>query len=69
MQKRNSKTLIPYKYLKKFFNLRSVSIVKKNRLVLNNFVGCKSFLESNSPDILALLETNLEVSIAWLYPK
>ena len=27
-----------------------------------NFVGCESFLESNSPDILALLETNLDDS-------
>ena len=25
-----------------------------------NFVDCKSFLESNSPDILALCETNLD---------
>ena len=24
-----------------------------------NFIGCKSFLESNSPDIVALCETNL----------
>ena len=28
-----------------------------------NFVGCESFLESNSPDILALCETNLDDSI------
>ena len=28
-----------------------------------NFVGCKSFLQSNSPDILALCETNLDYSI------
>ena len=26
----------------------------------SNFVGCQSFLESNSPDILALCETNLD---------
>ena len=26
----------------------------------SNFVGCESFLESNSPDILALCETNLD---------
>ena len=26
----------------------------------SNFVDCKSFLESNSPDILALCETNLD---------
>ena len=25
----------------------------------SNFVDCESFLESNSPDILALCETNL----------
>ena len=29
----------------------------------SNFVDCKSFLESNSPDILALYETNLDDSI------
>ena len=29
----------------------------------SNFVDCESFLESNSPDILALCETNLEGSI------
>ena len=29
-----------------------------------NFVDCESFLESNSPDILALCETNLDDSIA-----
>ena len=29
----------------------------------SNFVECKSFLESNSPDILALCETNLDDSI------
>ena len=28
-----------------------------------NFVDCKSFLESNSPDILALCETNQDDSI------
>ena len=28
-----------------------------------NFVECESFLESNSPDILALCETNLDGSI------
>ena len=30
----------------------------------SNFVECESFLESNSPDILALCETNLDDSIA-----
>ena len=29
----------------------------------SNFVDCKSFLESNSPDILALCETNLDDSV------
>ena len=29
----------------------------------SNFVGCESFLESNSPDILALCETILDDSI------
>ena len=29
----------------------------------SNFVECKSFLESNSPDILALCETDLDDSI------
>ena len=29
----------------------------------SNFVACESFLKSNSPKILALCETNLDVSI------
>ena len=29
----------------------------------SNFVGCQSFLESNSPDILTVCETNLDDSI------
>ena len=33
----------------------------------SNFVGCESFLESNSPDILALCETNLNDSINWQF--
>ena len=28
-----------------------------------NFVDCESFLESNSPDVFALCETNLDGSI------
>ena len=28
-----------------------------------NFVDCKFFLESNSPDILALCETNMDDSV------
>ena len=31
--------------------------------LLSNFVDCESFLESNSPDILALCETKLDDSI------
>ena len=37
-----------------FMNIRGLHL---------NFVDCKSFLESNSPDILALCETNLDDSI------
>ena len=33
------------------------------RGIRSNFVDCKSFLESNSLDILALCETNLNDSI------
>ena len=29
----------------------------------SNFIDCESFLESNSPDILAVCETNLDDSI------
>ena len=29
----------------------------------SNLVDCESFLESNSPDVLALCETNLDDSI------
>ena len=36
---------------------------KNIRGLHSNFVDCESFLESNSPDILALCETNLEDSI------
>ena len=32
-------------------------------MLSSNFVDCESFLESNSPDILALWETNLDDSI------
>ena len=39
-----------------------------NQIILNrglclNFVDCESFLQSNSPDILALCESNLDDSI------
>ena len=33
------------------------------RGLCSNFVDCESFLESNSPGILALCETNLDDSI------
>ena len=33
------------------------------RCLRSNLVECESFLESNSPDILALCETNLDDSI------
>ena len=35
---------------------------KNIRGLRSNFVNCESFLESNSPDILALCETNLDDS-------
>ena len=34
----------------------------------SNFVDCESFLESNSPDILALCETNLDFSVRGYLP-
>ena len=33
------------------------------RALRSNFIECESFLESNSPNIMALCETNLDVSI------
>ena len=48
-------------------NFESRNSLKLNftniRGLLSNFVGCESFLESNSPDILAYCETNLDDSI------
>ena len=48
-------------------NFKSRNSLKLNftniRGLLSNFVGCESFLESNSPDILAYCETNLDDSI------
>ena len=35
------------------------------RGLLSNFVDCESFLKSNSPDILALCETNSDDSIDY----
>ena len=48
-------------------NFESHNSLKLNftniRGLRSNFVDCESFLESNSPDILALCETNLDDSI------
>ena len=48
-------------------NFESHNSLKLNfrniRGLCSNFVDCESFLESNSPDILALCETNLDDSI------
>ena len=48
-------------------NFKSHNSVKLSftniRGLRSNFVDCKSFLESNSPDVLALCETNLDNSI------
>ena len=41
--------------------LRSLGVICYN--ICSNFVDCESFLESNSPGILALYETNLDDSI------
>ena len=37
--------------------------IRNTRGLRSNFVDCESFLESNSPDILDLCETNLDDSI------
>ena len=46
------------------YNFQSHNSLKRNfkniRGLCSNFVDCESFLESNSPDILALCETNLD---------
>ena len=44
------------------YNLLKLSITNIQGLC-SNFVDCVSFLESHSPDILALCETNLDDSI------
>ena len=47
-----------------FESHNSVKLSSANiRGFCSNFVDCESFLESNSPDILALCETNLDDSI------
>ena len=55
-----SKTCKPYNF--GLHNSLKLSFVNIWGLHLN-FVDCESFLESNSPDILALCETNLDDSI------
>ena len=52
-----SKACKPDKF--KLCNSLKLSFTNIRGLCLN-FVDCKSFLESNSPDILALCETNLD---------
>ena len=50
-------------YLLKFESHNSLKLSFKNiRGIHSNFVDCESFLESNSPDILALCKTNLDDS-------
>ena len=47
-----------------FESLNSLKLSFTNiRGLRSNFVDCESFLESNSPDILALYETKLDDSI------
>ena len=47
-----------------FESHNSLKLIFTNILGLrSNFADCKSFLELNSPDILALCETNLDESI------
>ena len=47
-----------------FESHNSLKLIFTNiRGLRSNFVDCESFLESNSPDILALCETNLDDSI------
>ena len=41
-------------------NITSRIIVSRTQTLYSNFVGCESLLQSNSPAILALSETNLE---------
>ena len=55
-----SKACKPYNF--ELHNSPKLSITNIQDLRLN-FVDCESFLESNSPDILALRETNLDDSI------
>ena len=51
----------------KAYNFESHNSLKLSftniRVLCWNFVDCESFLEPNSPDILALYETNLDDSI------
>ena len=45
-----------------FESHNSLKLSFKNEGLRSNFVDCESFLESNSPGILALCETNLDGS-------
>ena len=55
---------IPMSKARKTDNFESHNSLKLSfvsvRDLCSNFFGCKSFLESNSPDILSLYETNLD---------
>ena len=44
-------------------NSLKLSLIRNIQSLRLNFVDCDSFLESNSPDILAWCETNLDDSI------
>ena len=44
-------------------NSLKLSVIRNIQSLRLNFVDCDSFLESNSPDILAWCETNLDDSI------
>ena len=56
--------LWPYYQKHNFESHNSLKLSFRNiRGLRSNFVDCESFLESNSPDILALCETNLDDSI------
>ena len=50
----NFKKIADTRFKLSFINIRHLHL---------NFVDCQSFLESNSPDILVLCETNLDGSI------
>ena len=59
--------LTAYLFVFDLFSTHEIAILSKGptniRGLCSNFVECESFLESNSPDILAPCETNLDDSI------